>query len=112
MSIEQPAEGSPTFPIAHEYRGPDGEVIHIDFYRLRREAELDEAGITAYFWEREAIVICEWISLFPKFREAVLADRRGRAFRVSLSQIPGKPDLRDVRIERLSAKPREGRSAE
>src|SRR4051812_24616039 len=102
LSIEQPAEGSPTFPIAHEYRGPDCDVIHVDFYRLKREAELDEAGVTAYFWERDAIVVCEWISLFPKFREAVMSDRKGRVYRVGLTAIPGKPDLRDVRIERLA----------
>ena len=33
-------------------------VVHIDFYRLRSEAEIDEAGIPAYFWERpDAIVL-------------------------------------------------------
>jgi tRNA threonylcarbamoyl adenosine modification protein YjeE len=111
LSIDQRAEGSPTFPIAHEYSGASGDVIHIDFYRLKREAELDEAGITAYFWEREAIVLCEWISLFPNFRDAVLrsslaaevpAHRRGRAYRVTLGRIPSSPDRRDIRIERLA----------
>jgi len=111
MGIEQPAEGSPTFPIAHEYRSARGDVIHVDFYRLKREAELDEAGITAYFFEREAIIISEWISLFPAFRDAVLKTRSGRAFRVTLSRVPGREDARDVRVERIShaRSPRPGR---
>jgi tRNA threonylcarbamoyladenosine biosynthesis protein TsaE len=105
LGIGDRAEGSPTFPIAHEiaheYASPVGDVVHVDFYRLKREAELDEAGITAYFWEREAIVISEWISLFPKFRDAVLKSRAGRAFRVTLSRVPGREELRDVRLERV-----------
>src|SRR4051812_26177420 len=106
LSIEQAAEGSPTFPIAHEYRGAIGDVIHVDFYRLRREAELDEAGIAAYFWEREALVVCEWISLFPSFRNAVAKSAEasgGRVFRVGLSRTPHRDDCRDIRIGRFSA---------
>src|SRR5882672_2202647 len=60
LGVEQPPEGSPTFAIAHEYRARGREVVHIDFYRLKHESEIDEAGIPAYFWERDAIVICEW----------------------------------------------------
>jgi tRNA threonylcarbamoyl adenosine modification protein YjeE len=102
LGIDQPAEGSPTFPIAHEYQSPRGEVIHVDFYRLKREAELEEAGITAYFWEREAIVLSEWISLFPSFRDAVLKTRVGRVFRVTLSRIPNRELERDVSVYSLT----------
>ena len=99
LSIDQPAEGSPTFPIAHEYAGDRGEVIHVDFYRIRKEAELEEAGIMSYFWERQAVVICEWISLFPRFRESVIKSCEGRVYRVGLSHVLGRPEVRDVRIE-------------
>src|SRR4051812_16090482 len=48
LGVEQPPEGSPTFAIAHEYRtsrpGGVGQVVHIDFYRLRSESEIEEAG--------------------------------------------------------------------
>ena len=74
----------------------------MDFYRLKREAEIEEAGLMTYFWERDAIVISEWISLFPGFRDAVLKTRSGRAFRVTLTRIPEWDEERDVRIERLS----------
>ena len=102
LGIKEQALGSPTFPIAHEYLSDAGDVVHVDFYRLKREAELDEAGITAYFWERQAIIIAEWISLFPAFREAVLKTREGRAFRVTLSRVVGRELERDVRVERVA----------
>jgi tRNA threonylcarbamoyl adenosine modification protein YjeE len=102
LRVDQPAEGSPTFAIAHEYRYEAGEVVHVDFYRLKYEAEIEEAGLPEYFWGRNAVVLCEWISLFAKFRDAVLADAkrgRSRVYRVNLAMVPGKPELRDVRID-------------
>src|SRR4051812_11473567 len=57
LGVHQPPEGSPTFAIAHEYDSPRCGVVHIDFYRLRSEDEIDDAGIPAYYWERELIVI-------------------------------------------------------
>lgn len=71
LGVMQPPEGSPTFAIAHEYHSPRGAVIHLDLYRLRSEAEIDEAGIPAYFWERDAIVISEWLSQWPKLEDLI-----------------------------------------
>ncbi|HUP56246.1 MAG TPA: tRNA (adenosine(37)-N6)-threonylcarbamoyltransferase complex ATPase subunit type 1 TsaE [Bdellovibrionota bacterium] len=96
LGVEQPPEGSPTFAIAHEYRARGTEVVHIDFYRLKHEGELEEAGIPAYFWERKAIVICEWLSSFPEFEKSVLES--GRSFQIKLGMRPSSPDLRDVEI--------------
>ena len=107
LGVELPAEGSPTFAIAHEYpwriRSKNAEVIHLDLYRLKSETELEEAGIFSYFWEREALVLVEWSSLFPAFQQAIL--RSQKVWEVSLAFEEGKEDAfnrRRIRIRRLS----------
>ena len=106
LGLNQPPEGSPTFAIAHEYETPKGPVVHMDFYRLRSENEIDEAGIPSYFWERDLIVITEWLSSWPDFEAQVL--QSGRVFRIELEQAtesnsPSElPSLRTVRILALS----------
>jgi tRNA A37 threonylcarbamoyladenosine biosynthesis protein TsaE len=84
--VKQPPEGSPTFAIAHEYHGRACDVIHIDLYRLRSEGELEEAGIPSYFWEREDIVICEWLSQFSDFEARVLESKRNWVVSLSFSE--------------------------
>jgi len=100
--VSQPAEGSPTFAIAHEYMGRSVEVIHVDFYRLRSEAEITETGIDEYFWSRDAIVIAEWASLFPGFEKALLKprDTSGKILKVDMG-FESDPTLRSVRITQL-----------
>jgi tRNA threonylcarbamoyl adenosine modification protein YjeE len=83
LGVSQPPEGSPTFAIAHEYQSSRGDIIHIDFYRLKSEEEIDEAGIPSYFWERKGIVICEWLSSWPFFQEQV--QKSGRIWKIQLS---------------------------
>lgn len=100
LGVEQPPEGSPSFAIAHEYVGPRGDVIHIDFYRIRSEQEIQEAGIEAYFWERDAVVIAEWTSLWPGFEAAVLKSEPGRVWKVELKFSPDAPSLRRLAIYR------------
>jgi tRNA threonylcarbamoyl adenosine modification protein YjeE len=97
LGVVQPAEGSPTFALAHEYESPRGGVVHVDFYRIRHEAEIQEAGLEAYFWERPLIVIAEWVSRFPEFEDAVVNRHPdGTPWRVTLS-IAGET-MRDVTI--------------
>src|SRR5690348_5184115 len=45
LGVIQPAEGSPSFAIAHEYDSPRGPVVHVDFYRLKDESEIEDAAI-------------------------------------------------------------------
>lgn len=101
LGVVQPPEGSPTFAIVHEYRGSPGEVIHIDLYRIRYPEEIDETGIPAYFWERTAVVICEWASMWPEFEKAVL-DSAGRnhyrVWEVRIDFDPNDVALRSIRI--------------
>lgn len=82
LSVVQPPEGSPTFAIAHEYEAPVGGVVHIDYYRLKSEDEIDDAGIPTYYWERNLIVISEWLSSFPDFEARVLES--GRIWQINL----------------------------
>jgi tRNA threonylcarbamoyl adenosine modification protein YjeE len=100
LGVRQPAEGSPTFAIAHEYSGVPLDVVHIDFYRLRSETEIDEAGIPAYFWERRPVVLAEWISSFPAFAAIVRKSEEGRrCWEIELAFTPGREATgRDVRI--------------
>lgn len=50
---------SPTFALVHEYASPRTPVYHLDLYRLRSEAELEELG-----WDElvssNALVLIEW----------------------------------------------------
>ena len=101
LGVHQPPEGSPTFAIAHEYVSPRGAVVHVDFYRLRSEAEIEAAGIDAYFWERPAIVLCEWLSAWPDFQQSVLKTAPGRVWSVALVFTPDAPDRREVTVDRI-----------
>ena len=114
LGVDRPPEGSPTFAIAHEYRASREtaggasasragvEVIHLDLYRLRSQGELEEAGVSSYFWERNALIIVEWLSLFENFRTAVLLPVKGRTvWQVELTFDPGNESRRDLRIERV-----------
>ena len=76
LGARAPSRGSPSFPIMHEYPSEKGPLFHIDFYRLQSEDEIDEAGIASVFWERPGIVLTEWISRFPKFKENVIRSQR------------------------------------
>jgi tRNA threonylcarbamoyladenosine biosynthesis protein TsaE len=96
LGVEQPPEGSPTFAIAHEYLSPSGGVVHIDYYRIRSQEEIDEAGIPSYYWERNLIVISEWLSSWPEFEKDVI--RTGRTWRVNLSFEPGESTFRKIEI--------------
>lgn len=104
LGVLQPAEGSPSFAIAHEYSSPRFDVIHIDFYRIKSEAEIVFAGIEAYFWERsQALVIAEWTSLWAEFEAAVEAtvQDKARIWRVELAFSPQQPLCRELEIKTL-----------
>jgi tRNA threonylcarbamoyl adenosine modification protein YjeE len=100
LGIHQPAEGSPTFALVHEYDSPRGRVAHLDVYRLSRESELESSGIQALYWERDALVISEWLSMFPEFERSVIAGGDSWVVRLTFSELA--PDRRDVEITRLS----------
>ena len=61
---------SPTYTIVNEYRGPAGEFIHFDMYRLGTAEELFEIGWEDYL-ARGAILAVEWSE---KVEEALFPD--------------------------------------
>ncbi len=101
LGVNKPPEGSPSFALAHEYRSVKGEIVHLDFYRLKSELEIEEAGIHDYFWERDAIVLSEWISNFPSFEASVMNDRlKSRAVWTVRIKFGSSPDTRELEIRR------------
>ncbi len=97
LGVHQPPEGSPTFAIVHEYEASAGAVAHMDLYRLKSEEELEDAGLSTYFWERKMIVVTEWLSMFPEFEAAVL--KSGRIWQVTIE--PGAdPGMRSLIVEK------------
>lgn len=54
---------SPTFVLVHEYRGRL-PLIHVDLYRLRTGAEVNDIGLEDYFTARSVGAI-EWADRFP-----------------------------------------------
>lgn len=99
LGVRREAEGSPTFAIAHEYLSGEGlRVIHGDGYRLKNEAELEATGMLETLWDPEAVVLFEWLNLFPETEKA-LRETALPAIWVSLSLVED-PKLREVEITR------------
>ena len=55
---------SPTFTIVSEHHEGRIPLYHFDFYRIEREEELLNIGISEYF-DQNAVSIIEWPDLFP-----------------------------------------------
>ena len=55
---------SPTFTLIHEY-GPEGNVYHIDLYRLDEARQVATLGLEEIF-DRDALVLIEWGERFPQ----------------------------------------------
>jgi len=54
---------SPTFALVHQYQGRL-PIAHADFYRLTKDAELEELGIDELL-EEGAVLFVEWGRKFP-----------------------------------------------
>jgi tRNA threonylcarbamoyladenosine biosynthesis protein TsaE len=57
LNCRVPAK-SPSFSLVNEYPG-DIPLFHIDFYRLKTDAEIDDLGWTDYL-DSDGIVVIEW----------------------------------------------------
>ena len=56
---------SPTFTLLHEYRSGRLPVFHFDFFRLKRQSEIDEIGFDEYL-DAGGVVVIEWADRFPQ----------------------------------------------
>ena len=50
---------SPSFALVHEYDSPEGVLVHVDCYRLRRPEEAMELGLDALA-RRARLLLIEW----------------------------------------------------
>ncbi|MFD0893041.1 tRNA (adenosine(37)-N6)-threonylcarbamoyltransferase complex ATPase subunit type 1 TsaE [Luteolibacter ambystomatis] len=72
---------SPTFSLAHEYRGGRLPIFHFDFYRIETIEELFGMGWDEYL-DEGGVIVAEWADKFPEvlprgtrwFRFRLLAD--------------------------------------
>jgi tRNA threonylcarbamoyladenosine biosynthesis protein TsaE len=83
---------SPTFALAHAYRGRRLTVHHLDLYRLRGGADLAELGLDELLADPRGAVVVEWpqaarwparrleirLAHAPRGRRALVTDRRAR----------------------------------
>lgn len=56
--------GSPTFSIINEYSYPEGNIYHMDLYRLKDEEEAVKAGVEDCLYSGE-ICLVEWPDRAP-----------------------------------------------
>ncbi len=80
---------SPTYTLVHEYPTPDGDVVHVDAYRLADAAAWDELGLDAYL-DRARLVAVEW--------GAALADAHPDAWRLTLARPDGVDGARHATL--------------
>ncbi len=96
--VEEPMP-SPSFNLLFRYpmRDRDGELLHLDLYRLDRAEELWELG-----WEEAGaegqIVVVEW----PERAGTLLPRDR---WLIQLASVPDEPALRDVAVTRVGSPP-------
>ncbi len=99
FGVQRKTEGSPTFAIAHEYLSAESHrIVHADGYRLRSEAELEATGLLETLWDPEAIILFEWLDLFPEVESAL----RGAALPVIWIRLEflSERNRRSILIER------------
>jgi tRNA threonylcarbamoyladenosine biosynthesis protein TsaE len=56
---------SPSFTIVNEYHNKKN-ILHFDFYRIKKSVELFDIGIEDYINSTESIIFIEWANLFSE----------------------------------------------
>lgn len=103
LKIPRESEGSPTFPIAHEYETPDGvRVLHADFYRLETESELEVTGLLEALWDPDLIVLSEWLERFEDVTEKLRESADLRTIHLIFEFDPEDQSRRRIRVREAS----------
>ncbi len=63
---------SPTYNIARTY-GEKTKLAHLDLYRLKTFAELEEMGFETYFYETDCCLV-EWLEQVPEAKKLIPHD--------------------------------------
>lgn len=58
LGLDEDAVSSPTFTLAHEYRGGRVPLVHVDLYRLADGVTLEDLGLDEA--AQEAVLAIEW----------------------------------------------------
>jgi tRNA threonylcarbamoyl adenosine modification protein YjeE len=96
LEIHRDAEGSPTFAIAHEYSSRENwRVVHADGFRLKSETELEATGLVEVLWDPDALVLFEWLELFPETERALRVSPLWTIW-IRLGFVEGVSDLRTI----------------
>ena len=66
QAAEEDQVTSPTFTLIHEYRGPAGNLYHIDLYRIDTPRQLETLGLDDLISEKSVLLI-EWGEKFSRF---------------------------------------------
>ena len=56
---------SPTFAIHHVYPTAEGDIDHIDLYRLQSDDDLESTGFWDLLQQPNALVLVEWADRLP-----------------------------------------------
>jgi len=84
---------SPTFTLVHQYRGPEGNVYHIDLYRVDTLRQLETLGLDDLI-AGDSLLLIEWGEKFRRFEKErdieIAFERRGEHQRM-IRVIEGNP---------------------
>lgn len=76
---------SPTFTLMHVHAAPHPHIrqlVHLDAYRLKSDAELVGLGVADYLGKENAVVVIEWADkvarLLPKQTRRLIFSHRGK----------------------------------
>ncbi|MCS6897734.1 MAG: tRNA (adenosine(37)-N6)-threonylcarbamoyltransferase complex ATPase subunit type 1 TsaE [Nitrospira sp.] len=88
LGVPSKSVSSPTFVLVHEYQGRL-PLFHVDLYRIKEMADVEEMGLSSYFTE-SGVTAIEWADRFPSLLPRDRLDihlryRRPRGRMVSLS---------------------------
>ena len=85
---------SPTFALAHIYRGKRLTLHHLDLYRLK-EGETGELGLDELLNDSRGAVVVEWpqAALWPRKRVEVRLSHTKGGRRLSIRDMRAKPSL-------------------
>jgi tRNA threonylcarbamoyladenosine biosynthesis protein TsaE len=97
---------SPTYTLLEEYDCDGLTVVHLDLYRLRGEAELENLGLRDWLADNRCWLVVEWPERAPQLAarcdltlEFALTARAGRRVTATAGTRPGIEALYSIRHE-------------